>query len=89
MTHPEKWTRRQFVGSAAATGALAAASSPFAPGKAFAQSTPIEIVHWSWLTASDGEIWAQMIQNFNDAHKDKGVQITMEVIPLEPQEPPH
>jgi maltose-binding protein MalE len=83
VTNPEKWTRRQFVGTAAATGALAAASAPFTPGKAFAQSTPIEIVHWSWLTASDGEIWAQMIQNFNDAHKDKGVQITMEVIPLE------
>jgi multiple sugar transport system substrate-binding protein len=76
-------TRRRFTGSALAAGALAAAGSPFAPGKAFAQSTPIELVHWSWLTASDGEIWAQMIQSFNDAHKDKGVQIRMEVIPLE------
>jgi maltose-binding protein MalE len=78
-----KWSRRRFVGTAAATGALAAAGSPFAPGRAFAQSSPIELVHWSWLTASDGEIWAQMIDSFNEAHQDKGVQIRMEVIPLE------
>jgi multiple sugar transport system substrate-binding protein len=43
----------------------------------------LEIVHWSWLAASDGEIWAKMIDNFNAAHKDKGVQIRMEVLPEE------
>jgi ABC-type glycerol-3-phosphate transport system substrate-binding protein len=74
-------TRRQLLGTAAATGALAAAGNGLLPGKAFAVGKPIEIVHWSWLTASDGEIWAKMIQNFNDAHKDQGVQIRMEVIP--------
>ena len=83
VTKAHHWTRRQFVGTAAATGALAAAGSPFAPGKAFAQKAAIELNHWSWLTASDGEIWAQMIQKFNDAHQDQGVQIKMEVIPLE------
>jgi multiple sugar transport system substrate-binding protein len=41
----------------------------------------LELVHWSWLTASDGEIWKQMIDNFNAANKDKGLQIRMEVIP--------
>jgi ABC-type glycerol-3-phosphate transport system substrate-binding protein len=41
----------------------------------------LELVHWSWLTASDGEIWKQMIDNFNAANKDKGLQIHMEVIP--------
>lgn len=41
----------------------------------------LELVHWSWLTASDGEVWKQMIDNFNAAHKDKGVQISMEVVP--------
>ena len=41
----------------------------------------LELVHWSWLTASDGEVWKQMIDNFNAAHKDKGVQINMEVVP--------
>ena len=46
-------------------------------------SRPTEIVHWSWLAASDGEVWAKMIDNFNDAHKDKGVQIKMEVVPEE------
>ena len=74
-------TRRQLLGTAAATGALAAAGNGLWPGKAFAVTKPIELVHWSWLAASDGEVWAKMIQNFNDAHKDKGVQIRMEVIP--------
>ncbi|MEM7022171.1 MAG: extracellular solute-binding protein [Pseudomonadota bacterium] len=83
MTHRSPWTRRQFVGTAAATGALAAAGTALAPGKAFAQSSPIEINHWSWLTASDGEVWGKMIDSFNEAHKDKGVQIKMEVIPYE------
>jgi len=41
----------------------------------------LELVHWSWLTASDGEIWKQMIDNFNAANKDKGLQIRMEVVP--------
>ena len=43
----------------------------------------MELVHWSWLAASDAEVWGKMIQSFNDAHKDKGVQIRMETIPEE------
>jgi ABC-type glycerol-3-phosphate transport system substrate-binding protein len=38
-----------------------------------------EIFHWSWLSASDGEVWRRMIDDFNSAHKD--VQIRMEVVP--------
>lgn len=84
MTKPNAWTRRHFVNTAATTGALAAAAGTgFKPGKVFAQSGPIELVHWSWLTASDGEVWAQMIDSFNEAHKDKNVQIRMEVVPYE------
>src|SRR5262249_3159705 len=41
----------------------------------------VELVHWSWLTASDGEVWKQMIDNFNAANKGKGLQIRMEVVP--------
>lgn len=41
---------------------------------------PIELTHWSWLTASDGEVWAQMINDFNAAYKDKGIQIKLDVI---------
>src|SRR5437667_6477457 len=69
--------RRQFVGAAAAAGA-----ATFVPKRLFAAATT-EIVHWSWLAASDGEVWQKMIDSFNDAHKDKGVQIKMEVIPEE------
>ena len=70
--------RRQFVGGAAAAGLASTLPAP----AVWAQQ-PIEIVHWSWLAASDGEIWAQMIAAFNEAHKDKGVSIKMEVVPEE------
>lgn len=74
-------SRRTMLKSAAATGA-ALAVPYFWTGRASA-ADPVEIVHWSWLSASDGEVWAKMISNFNDAHKDKGVQIRMEVVPEE------
>jgi multiple sugar transport system substrate-binding protein len=56
---------------------------PWLGNRVFAYTKPIEIVHWSWLAASDGEVWAQMIKNFNDAHTDKGIQIRMELVPEE------
>ena len=74
-------SRRQFTKAAAKTALLATAATfpaPFVKG-----ADPITINHWSWLAASDGEVWAQMINSFNEAHKDKGVQIKMEVIPEE------
>ena len=79
-----KWklTRRDLLGSA--TAATAAATTPWwLAGRAARAQKTTELVHWSWLAASDGEVWAQMIESFNDAHKDKGVQIRMEVIPEE------
>jgi ABC-type glycerol-3-phosphate transport system substrate-binding protein len=41
----------------------------------------LELVHWNRLTASDGEIWKQMIDNFNVANKGKGIQVRMEIVP--------
>ncbi len=46
-------------------------------------SQDIEINHWSWLSASDGEVWAKMIDAFNSAHKGKGVQIKLQLVPEE------
>jgi multiple sugar transport system substrate-binding protein len=57
----------------------APAVQPGAP----AVSKPTEIIHWSWLAASDGEIWQKMIDSFNEAHKDKNIQIKMELVPEE------
>src|SRR5437667_333493 len=74
MARKATLNRRQFVGAAAAAGA-----ATFVPKRLFAAATT-EIVHWSWLAASDGEVWQKMIDAFNDAHKDKGVQIKMEVV---------
>src|SRR4051812_21295096 len=74
-------TRRQF-GKLAGTSALAATGAAF-PAPFIKSATPTIIKHWSWLAASDGEVWAQMIKNFNEAHKDKGIQIEMEVVPDE------
>ena len=66
------------------TGAAAAVLA--VPGLATRRAragNPIEIIHWSWLAASDGEVWAKMIAAFNETHKDKGIQIKMEVVPEE------
>jgi ABC-type glycerol-3-phosphate transport system substrate-binding protein len=74
-----KLTRRDVMKAAVATGA--ASALPF--GRAVAQAKPVELLHWSWLSASDGEVWQQVIDSFNAAHKDKAVQIKLEVIPEE------
>ncbi len=76
-----RMTRRtalQLMGGMA--GILATGVAP-AIRLAGAAGKPIELVHWSWLTASDGEVWQQMIDSFNAANKDKGTQIRMEVVP--------
>jgi ABC-type glycerol-3-phosphate transport system substrate-binding protein len=70
-------SRRQF---GALAGAAAVAGTLPMPWVRTA-SAATELVHWSPLTASDGDVWAQMIANFNTAHKDKGVSIKIEVIP--------
>jgi len=80
MSTTMKMSRRQFAKGTVATAALAATGVLTRLPKVHA-ADPIELVHWSWLSASDAEVWTQMIQNFNDAHKDKGVQIKMETVP--------
>lgn len=75
-------SRRTFLKSATAV-TTAASLAPMFAAPAIAQSAPIELVHWSWLAASDGEVWGQMIDAFNEAHKDKGVQINMQLVPEE------
>lgn len=75
-------SRRRFLAlSAAASGAvLAAACAPAAPAAGGAEmemsaSEPYIVNHWSWLSASDAEVWGQHIENFNEAHADQGIQI--------------
>ncbi len=70
-------TRRGLIRTAGATAIAAGFPMPFIRRAAAAT----EIIHWSPLAASDGEVWGQMIAAFNEAHKDKGVQIKMEMIP--------
>jgi ABC-type glycerol-3-phosphate transport system substrate-binding protein len=74
-------SRREFLVGASAAAFVA--STPFIAARPAIAADPVEIVHWSWLAASDGEVWAKMIDAFNDAHKDKGVKIRMEVVPEE------
>jgi ABC-type glycerol-3-phosphate transport system substrate-binding protein len=69
-------TALRVIGGAA--GAIAARTFAGAPAVI---GRDLELVHWSWLTASDGEVWKQMIDAFNAAHKDKGLQIRLEVLP--------
>lgn len=74
--------RRSFLKAAGAVSG-AAVATPFIGGNVFAYNKPIELVHWSWLAASDGEVWAEMINAFNEAYKGKGIQINMQIIPEE------
>ena len=76
-----KVNRRKFLKSTAAVAG--AAAMPGLLARPLRAADPIEIVHWSWLAASDGEVWARAIDAFNKAHTDKGVQIKMELIPEE------
>ena len=69
-------TRRKLIKTGGSLALASALPMPFVRRA----SAAIELVHWSPLAASDGEVWAQMIQNFNEAHTDKGVSIRMEVI---------
>jgi multiple sugar transport system substrate-binding protein len=78
MAKKQGMSRRRFVGSAAAIGAAA-----IVPARAAWAQSDMELVHWSWLAASDAEVWGKMIDAFNEAHKGKGMQIKLEVIPEE------
>src|SRR5262249_22300573 len=82
MAKMKDMTRRQFTRAAGRAALLGAAATLF-PAPFVKGADPVVINHWSWLSASDGEVWQKMIDSFNDAHKDKGVQIKMEVIPEE------
>ncbi|MCY4462277.1 MAG: extracellular solute-binding protein [Albidovulum sp.] len=76
----EKTLSRRTIIKGSAAAATAALATPYLMGSPVLASGHHEILHWSWLGASDGEIWAQMIEDFNAAHKDKGVQIRLEVV---------
>lgn len=75
----QRFGRRSFMKGSAAAAAGLAAGGIFKPAIVRAQTT--EIVHWSWLAASDAEVWQKCIDNFNAAHTD--VQIRMEIVPEE------
>jgi ABC-type glycerol-3-phosphate transport system substrate-binding protein len=68
-------TRREAAKLAGGVALAGAISMPWVRRA----SAAVEINHWSWLAASDGEVWAQMIKDFNAANKD--VQIKMDLVP--------
>ena len=68
--------RRKFLKVAGA----AAAATPFLGFPNISVAKTHEIVHWSWLGASDAAVWKSCIDDFNAAHDGKGVQIKMESI---------
>lgn len=87
MASKSSLSRRQFLKTASmvAAGAIVAPTaiaSAKASQKYYAptllRQSVLEIKHWSWLVASDGEVWGKMIDAFNAEHKD--VQIKMDVI---------
>ena len=64
-----KTGRRKFLKAA---GAIAAAS-PFLGFPNISLAATKEVVHWSWLGASDAAVWKECIADFNTAHDGKGV----------------
>jgi len=66
----------------ATTAAAAATTTPVpAAAAAPAAGAAYKVVHWSWLTASDGVGWQKMVDNYNAANASSGTQIDMTVIP--------
>ncbi len=82
---PTRITRREalkLAGAGAAAGMAGGGAARRVSARTRAARQDVhEIIHWSWLTASDGEVWQRMIDAFNEAHADQGVQIRMEVVP--------
>jgi hypothetical protein len=70
MAKMHGFTRRQFTRAAGRTALLGAAATLF-PAPFVKGADPVVINHWSWLSASDGEVWQKMIDSFNDAHKTR------------------
>jgi ABC-type glycerol-3-phosphate transport system substrate-binding protein len=80
MTMPKIRTSRRMLLKTGSAAALAAAfPMPFVRSAAAA----MEIVNWSPNTASDGEVWGEMVNEFNTVHKDKGIQVRVEIVAWE------
>ena len=75
-----RMSRRSALKLIGGAAGVAAAGKVFGVPAVIGQQD-LELVHWSWLTASDAEVWNQVINNFNAAHKGKGMQIRIETIP--------
>ncbi len=77
-----RYSRRKALKLAGAAAGGAVLSRHLAsPHLSFAQGRTTELVHWSWYSASDNTDWSKLIDNFNEAHKGKGVQIRHEFVP--------
>ncbi len=74
-------SRRRFlaltatVSGTALVAACAPAPSAMTGEEEMAAAETYIVNHWSWLGASDAEVWGQHVNNFNTAHADKGIQI--------------
>ncbi len=64
-----------------AAAAPTAAPAAAAPAKPAAATKSYELVFWHHLSASDGEIFNKLLDNFNAANKDQGIQLKYDTIP--------
>ncbi len=64
------------AGAASLLAACTPGTAPVPIGAPPASATPqvIKLQHWHQLSASDGEVWAKMFENFNVAHTDIQVE---------------
>ena len=73
-----KLNRRSFLkmaGIASGTAVLAACAAPVAAPGDEPMAEDYIVNHWTWLSASDAEVWGAHIDNFNEAHAGLGIQI--------------
>lgn len=63
-----------------ATQAPEATDAPEATSADTTAAEQYELLNWHPLSASDGDAWAALVEEFNAAHSDQGVSILQEVV---------
>ena len=63
-----KISRRELLKKSSATAGVLATSSAFGP---FVHAKEHEVLHWSWLSASDGAVWKSCVDDYNNSDFSK------------------
>ncbi len=73
--------RRAAAGLVAVSALILSACSNSSPALQKSGGNTV-ITMWSWLSASDAQVWGRMIQDFNKANNDKGLHEQIKLTPV-------